>query len=254
MAELTIFNYRPGTSAVHTIDARFKIGCLVLISLSILNAHSLGLSVLSLSIVAVLISIRVSFGSFLKELRYFLIFLFFVFIARALFTADVANPPEVDLKIMAISRQGLYDGAIICWRLVIIVMVGLSFVATTRPSEIKVAVQWYLTPIPFIPAKRVAVMMSLMMRFVPVIFSQAKETLDAQRARGLENRKNPVYRLTQFIVPLIRRTFETADKLAVAMEARCYCDHRTDPELASTRKDWIALFAVIGLCVLIIGI
>ncbi|PQP33481.1 energy-coupling factor transporter transmembrane protein EcfT, partial [Desulfobacteraceae bacterium SEEP-SAG9] len=88
------------------------------------------------------------------------------------------------------------------------------------------------------PAKKVAVMMSLMMRFVPVIFNQAKETLDAQRARGVENRKNPVYRLTKFTVPLIRRTFENAEKLAVAMEARCYSDRRTDPELASTRKDW----------------
>jgi energy-coupling factor transporter transmembrane protein EcfT len=134
---------------------------------------------------------------------------------------------------------------------VIIVMVGLSFVATTRPSEIKVAVQWSLTPIPFIPAKRVAVMMSLMMRFVPVIFNQAKATLETQRARGVENRKNPVYRLIKFAVPLIRRIFENADKLTDAMEARCYIDRRTDPELASTRKDWLALLVVICLCVLI---
>jgi energy-coupling factor transporter transmembrane protein EcfT len=251
MAELTIFNYRPGTSLLHTIDARFKLICLLLISLSILNAYPLELGVLTLSVVVVLINIHVSFSSLLKELRYFFIFLLFVFIARALFTPDLANPQDIELKIGAISRQGLYDGAIICWQLLIIVMIGLSFVATTQPSEIKAAVQWYLTPIPFIPAKKVAVMMSLMMRFVPVIFNQAKETLDAQRARGVENRKNPIYRLTKFTVPLIRRTFANADKLAVAMEARCYSDRRTDPELTSTRKDWIVLFVILCLCVLI---
>ena len=236
---------------MHTIDARFKLVCLVLISLSILNAYPLELGVLTLSVVAVLTNIHVSFSSILKELRFFFIFLLFVFMARALFTPDLANPQDIELNIGASSPQGLYDGAIICWQLLIIVMIGLSFVVTTQPSEIKAAVQWYLTPIPFIPAKKVAVMISLMMRFVPVIFNQAKETLDAQRARGVENRKNPVYRLTKFTVPLIRRTFENADKLAVAMEARCYSDRRTDPELASTRKDWIALFLVIGLCVLI---
>ena len=251
MAELTLFNYRPGASMLHTIDARFKIVCLILISLSILNADPLELSVLTLAIVAVLITLHVSFSSILKEFRYFAIFLLFIFITRAIFTSDASNPSAIVCKGIAISWQGLYDGAVICWRLVIVVMVGLSFVTTTRPSEIKAAVQWYLTPIPFIPAKRVAVMMGLMMRFVPVIFNQTKATLEAQRARGVENRKNPIYRLIKFTVPLIRRTFENADKLADAMEARCYCDYRTDPELASTRKDWLVLCAVIGLCVLI---
>jgi energy-coupling factor transporter transmembrane protein EcfT len=251
MAELTLFNYRSGDSILHTIDARFKLICLILISISILNAYPLELSVLTLAIVAVLTNLRVSFSSILKEFRYVAIFLLFIFITRAIFASNVSSPSDIVFKGVTISRQGLYDGAVICWRLVIIVMVGLSFVVTTRPSEIKAAVQWYLTPIPFIPAKRVAVMMSLMMRFVPVIFNQAKATLDAQRARGVENRKNPVYRLIKFTVPLIRRTFENADKLADAMEARCYCEYRTDPELTSTRKDWLFLLVAICLCVLI---
>ena len=97
-------------------------------------------------------------------------------------------------------------------------------------------------------------MMSLILRFVPVIFDQAKETNDAQRARGVENRKNPIYRMRKLAIPLIRSTFERADKLAVAMEARCYSENRTDPALSSSRRDWIALFAVIGLCLMIIEI
>jgi energy-coupling factor transporter transmembrane protein EcfT len=60
----------------------------------------------------------------------------------------------------------------------------------------------------FIPGKRIATMMSLTTRFVPVILNQANETAEAQRARGVENRKNPVYRLIRLGIPLIRRTFE----------------------------------------------
>jgi energy-coupling factor transporter transmembrane protein EcfT len=52
----------------------------------------------------------------------------------------------------------------------------------------------------------------------------------------------------------MRRTFERADKLANAMEARCYTENRTDPELLSRRRDWIALFVVIGLCLIVIAI
>jgi biotin transport system permease protein len=78
-------------------------------------------------------------------------------------------------------------------------------------------------------------MIGLIMRFVPVILDQAKETSKAQRVRGVENRKNPVYRLIKLAIPLIRRTFESADKLAVAMEARCYSENRTDQGFHQTK-------------------
>jgi energy-coupling factor transporter transmembrane protein EcfT len=168
-----------------------------------------------------------------------------IFVARALSTSGSAI---VEFKIISITREGLYEGALVCWRLVIVIITGLAFVLTTRPSEIKAAVEWVLRPFPFVPAKRIATMMSLIVRFMPVIFHQAKETLDAQRARGVENRKNPVYRLVKLGIPILRRTFERADKLALAMEARCYSENRTDPRLASGIKDWIVLFAVVFLC------
>jgi energy-coupling factor transporter transmembrane protein EcfT len=92
----------------------------------------------------------------------------------------------------------------------------------------------------------------LIMRFIPVILDQAKETADAQRARGVENRKNPVYRLKKLGIPLMRRIFETAEKIAIAMEARCYSENRSDPELSATMRDWLALLMVICLCIFII--
>jgi energy-coupling factor transporter transmembrane protein EcfT len=89
-------------------------------------------------------------------------------------------------------------------------------------------------------------------RFIPFIFEQAKKTAEAQRARGVENRKNPVYRLKMFGIPLMRRIFERADKLVLAMEARCYSENRTDSLLSSGVRDWIALVCVICLCLIII--
>ena len=131
-------------------------------------------------------------------------------------------------------------------------MTGLSFVLTTRSSEIKAAVEWMLKPFPWIPAKRIAIMMSLVVRFIPIIFEQAKKTMEAQRARGVENRKNPVYRLKMFSIPFMRRIFERADKLVLAMEARCYSENRTDSLLSSGVKDWIAFIGVVSLCLIII--
>ena len=87
-------------------------------------------------------------------------------------------------------------------------------------------------------------MMGLILRFVPVIFNQAGATAAALKARAVENRKNPVYRLTKFGFPLMRRIFERADDLVIAMEARGFTENRTDPELAASKRDWIALMAV----------
>ncbi|QTA87519.1 energy-coupling factor transporter transmembrane component T family protein [Desulfonema magnum] len=249
MAELTVFGYRTGTSLLHILDSRFKLACLILISLASLKAYIPGLSLLILLLVFAIIHIRVSFISVLKEIQYFLILLTFVLIARALSTPGT---PVIEFMGLTMTSQGLYDGILVCGRLGTVVLLGLIFVSTTRPSEIKAAVEWFLTPFPFIPAKRVATMISLVMRFIPTILNQAKETADAQRARGIENRKNPVYRLIKFTIPLMRRTFEDADKLIVAMEARCYSENRTDPELSSGKKDWIALLLVICLCILIL--
>jgi energy-coupling factor transporter transmembrane protein EcfT len=55
-------------------------------------------------------------------------------------------------------------------------------------------------------------------------------------------------------IPLIRRTFEQADRLIVAMEARCYSEDRTDPVLSATRLDWIALVIIIVICGWIVSI
>jgi energy-coupling factor transporter transmembrane protein EcfT len=173
-----------------------------------------------------------------REIRFFFVLMGFVFVARSL---TAPGTPIIHFKFLLISREGLYDGALIVWRLLIIVLFAIPFMATTRPSAINAAVAWYLTPFPFIPRKRIAMMMSLAMRFIPVIFEQARETADAQRARCVENRKNPVYRMLTFSIPLIRRTFETADELAVAMEARCYSENRTEPEFSARFSDWMVL-------------
>ncbi|MFC1811635.1 energy-coupling factor transporter transmembrane component T family protein [Thermodesulfobacteriota bacterium] len=251
MTELTAFSYRPGTTLLHRMDVRFKILFLVLISLSSLKATSAALLVLTLVLSAVMLDARFPVRQAIKEIRYFIVLLLMVFVARGLTTPGSSL---IQLKFLSFTREGIYGGAMVCWRLTVVVMIGLLFVLSTRTSEIKAAVEWFLIPFPFLKGKQVATMMSLVIRFMPMILYQAKETADAQRARGVENRKNPLYRLNKFTMPLIRRVFEKADKLAVAMEARCYTEERTDPGLFSAPRDWIALFAVICLCIIIFKI
>jgi energy-coupling factor transporter transmembrane protein EcfT len=245
VAELTYFSFRPGTSLPHRLDVRFKLFFLILISLISLSGDFLRLGIFTSLLTVLVIHARLPLKSGLKGLRFFFFLLLLVLLARMLTTPGDAL---FEIKSYAVTRQGILSGVLICWRLTIIVLLGFVFVFTTR------AVEWVLKPMAFIPGKRIATMMSLTTRFVPVILNQANETAEAQRARGVENRKNPVYRLIRLGIPLIRRTFERADKLAVAMEARCYTENRTDPELSATRTDWISLLVMILICSLAVSI
>ena len=249
MAELNVFGFHAGDSVLHKLDVRFKLLFLVVISLSSLKAFVPSLSLLTLVLMVALMSAGLPLKTALKDLRYVFLLLLFVFIARSL---SVPGSSVVEFKPVSVTREGLYEGTIVCWRLIIVIMTGLSFVLTTRSSGIKAAVEWMLKPFPWVPAKRIAIMLSLIVRFIPVIFEQAQKTAETQRARGVENRKNPVYRLKMFGIPLMRRIFERADKLALAMEARCYSENRTDDLLSSGQKDWIALAGVVCLCFVIV--
>jgi energy-coupling factor transporter transmembrane protein EcfT len=251
MAELTAFSFQPGISLLHRLDVRFKLLFLILISLLSLGGSFLRLGVFTGLMTVLLINSRLPLKSALKELRFFLILIVLIVTARMV---AIPGTPIIEIKSFSMTWQGFLSGVLICWRLAIIVWMGLAFVFTTRSSEIKAAVQWVLKPIAFVPQKRIATMMSLITRLVPVILNQAGETAEAQRARCVENRKNPLYRLSKLGTPLIRRTFERADKLVVAMEARCYAENRTDPRLSATRIDWIALVIMILMCVSVVRI
>ena len=249
MAELSAFRFQPAANLLVALDARCKLFALVLFSLCTLKTQLAGITALGVAIVGLAAVCRLPLQAVIKDLRYFFIFLLLVLMARALSTG---GKPLLDLKIATLTRQGLYAGALISLRLLMVVLLGWLFVASTRTSQIKAAVQWFMRPLPFVPEKKVGLMIGLVMRFMPLIFDQAIEISFAQRARGIENRKNPLYRLRKFAVPLLRRIFENADQLVTAMEARAYSENRTDPVFTPQPRDWFTLAVVVGLCGLLV--
>jgi energy-coupling factor transporter transmembrane protein EcfT len=170
MAELTLFSYRSGHSLLHRSDVRFKILSLLFISMASLNVRVLSLTILSSLIIILVIDCRPAFNSFLREIRHFLFLMLIILVAHTLSTKGAM---VFQFYFLSISIQGIYDGALICWRLLLIMLVGLLFVSTTKPSQIKAAVEWFLNPVPFVSGKRLATMLSLVIRFIPVIHCYA---------------------------------------------------------------------------------
>ena len=238
MTRLTPFHYRDGNTLLHSLDARFKIILLILFSLATLNTSILALALLTLMISSLMAFIRLHFFDLVRELRYFFMLLVIVFIIRF-----VATPgePWFQLFQITLTKQGMMDGLLVCWRLLLVVLMAFIFVSSTRTSAIKSAVERLLAPIPLIPEKRVATMMGLIVRFIPVIFQKVQGVSDAQKSRCVTNRKNPIYRLRALSIPLMRGIFQDADKLAMAMTARCYDENQTIPPKNVRTIDWLTL-------------
>jgi energy-coupling factor transporter transmembrane protein EcfT len=242
VAELTPFGYRPGGSLLHRLDVRFKLACLILTSIAGMQATFQGLGLLSLVLLWLCVHVRMSWRALLREARYFALLLAVVWLSRALVTP---GNPVLRFHDIVVTREGMADGALMCWRLAGVVAAGLLFVHTTRSAQIRSAVVRILDPVPLIPARRVGTMIALLIRFIPVILNQARETSDVLKARGLESRRNPAARLSVTALTLLRNVFRDADRLVVAMEARCYSENRTIPELISGGRDWAVLAATV---------
>ena len=246
---MTVFSFRTGQSLIHRLDVRFKLLFLIMISVTTLQTGIIGLAGLTLAFTGLVFYLRIRFFSLIRAVRYFLLLLAVIFTARVL---SAAGEPVGQVFGITATREGVYQGLQVCLRLWLLVLLGLAFIATSRPSEIRSAVAWCLKPVPWVNGGRVATMLSLVIRFIPMIFDQAAKTGDAQRARAVENRKNPLYRLKKFAFPFMRRTFEDADRLVVAMEARCYSEERTGHAFSAKRLDWLTLGVVLGICGLLL--
>jgi energy-coupling factor transporter transmembrane protein EcfT len=238
---MTAVGYRPGVSRLHRLDPRVKLAAVGFLSAAGMGAEPAGLLLLSAILLTAGIGAGLSPLRFLSELRYFLLLLSGVVLVRAW---AVPGPPLVSFPGVSLSETGLHEGLLIAGRLGGVALIGLLLVATTRTAAIRDALTWLFRPIPGLPEGRIAVMLSLLVRFLPVILLRAGETGEAQRARCVECRRNPVYRLRRFSVPLLRRVLLDADALAAAMDARCYTDHRLPPTFRFSASDALALALV----------
>ncbi len=245
MAEITPFTYRPGSSGLHLLDTRLKFFITCLVGMSMLPAEGIACCFYFLMLHFFLKKTGLHFFPILNHMKLFLILLFFIFLTKALTTQGNLLFSAYSLTV---TGQGVTEGAMTAFKFFLLMLTGLIFSATTRPSSVKAAVQWFLKPIPLVPEKRVAVMISLALCFLPVILKQAKEVSDAQKARCAHLQKNPVKKTMGLALPLLKKTFLSADHLVLAMESRCYCDDRTDPEFTPSGKEKAFLLGSIAVC------
>jgi energy-coupling factor transporter transmembrane protein EcfT len=237
MGELTAIGFRPGQSLLHRLDPRTKQALLMGLGAVSMVGGWVYLALLSFIVIILIRGAGLRIGRVVREIRYFFLFLLFVFAVRTLAFQGGWIP--------AFAAGSAAKALMVCLRLLLMVVMGLLLIATTRIAYIRAALIWFLKPLPFVNESMAATMVGLVVRYLPLILFQGGEIADAQRARGIDRRRNPLTRLMRFTIVWFRRVFLSADELVAAMQARCYNEQRTLPELSFSQRDSMAVaFAI----------
>jgi len=220
MARIAL-HYFPGNSPLHRWDARCKFFGLLVITATLLQSKTPWLIFDSILLMGLLILSRLPLRQFFRDFWIWAIFLFALFLFQAFFTPGL----RVSLfPWLPVSQDGLRLGSFTCWRLGLILGYAVLFTAVTRPREIQDTLIWLLKPIPFIPERRIGLMVSLTLRFFSIILDQAEEVNLANKARLGDQNKNPFRRAKFLALPLLRRSFSRAEDVTFALAARGFRD------------------------------
>ena len=120
---------------------------------------------------------------------------------------------------------------------------------TTTPNNLTDGMEKMMSPLKIfkVPVHEVAMMMSIALRFIPILMEETDKIMKAQIARGADFESGGLIKrakaLVPLLVPLFVSAFRRANDLAMAMEARCYRggDGRTKMKpLIYHKRDYVA--------------
>jgi energy-coupling factor transport system permease protein len=110
-----------------------------------------------------------------------------------------------------------------------LLLVGSSMMTyTTTPNQLTDGLERLLSPLTVfkVQVHEIAMMMSIALRFIPILVDETDKIMKAQMARGADFESGGLIKraksLIPLLVPLFVSAFRRALDLAMAMEARCY--------------------------------
>lgn len=225
--DITIGQYYPSNSKIHQLDPRVKIVCTLLYLVSLFTFRSILGYLLATLFLAVIIKIsKVPFQFIVKGLKPILVLL----MITVLFNLFLTPGGDVLLKagFLKVTEKGLTSAVYMALRLIYLIMGSSLMTLTTTPNSLTDGMESLMRPLNKInvPVHEIAMMMSIALRFIPILLEETDKIMKAQIARGADlesgNLIQKAKALIPILVPLFVSAFRRANDLAMAMEARCY--------------------------------
>ena len=222
--DITLGQYYPANSVLHRLDPRVKfVGTLLfIISVFVFNTFP-GYGVATIFLVAMIGISKVPVKFMFKGLKA-------IFIILLITVNMILTPGEVlwRLGFLKVTREGLIMAGKMTIRLTYLVIGSSIMTLTTTPNQLTDGLESLMGPLKKIkvPVHEISMMMSIALRFIPILLEETDKIMKAQIARGADfesgNLIQKAKSMVPLLVPLFISAFRRANDLAMAMEARCY--------------------------------
>ena len=224
--DITLGQYYPVDSVVHRLDPRTKLfGTLVFIVSLFLADNLAAYAVATLFLAAAIHLSKVPLSFIVRGLKAIVVILLLSVSFNMFLTPGTVL---FQIGFLKLTWEGLRMAGFMALRLIYLVIGSSVMTLTTTPNELTDGLEkslGFLNKVG-VPVHEVSMMMSIALRFIPILVEETDKIMKAQMARGADfetgNLIQKAKSMVPLLVPLFISAFRRATDLAMAMEARCY--------------------------------
>lgn len=259
LRDITLGQYYQTDSVIHRLDPRVKLVTTICFIISLFVVDNLiGYLIAGIFLVIVIKLSKVPLKYMLRGMKS-IVFLLIIAVVFNLFLTP--GEAVVTFWKIKITMEGIRQAVFMAIRLIFLIMGSSIMTLTTTPNNLTDGMEKLLGPLRVfkVPVHEIAMMMSIALRFIPILLEETDKIMKAQIARGADFESGNLIKkaksLVPLLVPLFISAFRRANDLAMAMEARCYRggDHRTKMKpLIYKKRDGLAYGVVVcylALCI-----
>lgn len=245
--DITLGQYYQTDSIIHRLDPRVKLVATITYIISLfLFKGIVGYVCAAIFLATVIRLSKVPFKFIIKGMKAIIMLLMITVIFNMFLTPGEALVSFWKIKI---TKEGLHLAIYMAIRLVFLILGSSVMTLTTTPNQLTDGLENLLKPLKKIkvPVHEISMMMSIALRFIPILLEETDKIMKAQIARGADFESGNIFTkakaMIPLLVPLFISAFRRANDLAMAMEARCYRggDNRTKMKpLIYRRRDGLA--------------
>ena len=226
MRYTTLGQYYDADSVIHRLDPRVKLVFTIVYIVSLYLGNSPFCYIFAGLFLAVVIRLsKVPVRYMLRGLKAVIFLLLFT----AFFNIFLSQGDVVfQWGFITITRQGIETAVRMAVRLVLLIMGSSLMTLTTTPNDLTDGLEKGLgfLKVFHVPVHEIGMMMSIALRFIPILVEEAGRIMMAQKARGADFDSGGLIKkakaMIPLLIPLFVAAFRRANDLAQAMEARCY--------------------------------
>ena len=226
LKDITLGQYYQTDSVIHRLDPRVKLAGTVIFIISLFCFNrGWGYIVAAVFLFIAIKLSKVPFKFMVKGMRSIL-FLLMITVVFNLFL----TPGEVVFTLwkLQITKEGIKVAVFMVIRLAMLLIGSSIMTLTTTPNNLTDGMEKAMSPLKLLklPVHEIAMMMSIALRFIPILMEETDKIMKAQLARGADFESGNIFKkakaMVPLLVPLFISAFRRANDLAMAMEARCY--------------------------------